>query len=106
MTSLLLPRNWHDFVLHGFANPFCTKPNSLQNQISFLVLHGFAKGALQNGKGTGGAALVVLHFVLHGFAKGFILQNDETLAVYGFPVLHLLHPYGGFYVCNTTPKGI
>tara|TARA_R110002126_G_scaffold33671_3_gene105303 strand:+ start:778 stop:1014 length:237 start_codon:yes stop_codon:yes gene_type:complete len=78
--------------LHGFANPFCTKPNSLQNQISFLVLHGFAKGALQNGKGTGGAALVVLHFVLHGFAKGFILQNDETLAVYGFPVLHLLHP--------------
>ena len=92
MTSLLLPRNWHDFVLHGFANPFCTKPNSMQNQISFLVLHGFAKGALQNGKGTGGAALVVLHFVLHGFAKGFILQNDETLAVYGFPVLHLLHP--------------
>lgn len=92
MTSLLLPRNWHDFVLHGFANPFCTKPNSLQNQISFLVLHGFAKGALQNGKGTGGAALVVLHFVLHGFAKGFVLQNDETLAVYGFPVLHLLHP--------------
>ena len=92
MTSLLLPRNWHDFVLHGFANPFCTKPNSMQNQISFLVLHGFAKGALQNGKGTGGAALVVLHFVLHGFAKGFVLQNDETLAVYGFPVLHLLHP--------------
>jgi len=47
-----------------------------------------------------------LHFVLHGFAKGFILQNDETLAVYGFPVLHLLHPYRGLSVCNTTPKGI
>lgn len=64
----------------------------MQNQISFLVLHGFAKRALQNGKVTGGAGLVVLQFVLHGFARGFILQNEETLAVYGFPVLHLLHP--------------
>jgi hypothetical protein len=106
MTSLMSSRSVYDFVLHGFANPFCTKPNSLQNQISFLVLHGFAKWPLQNGKGTGGVALVVLHFVLHGFAKGFILQNDETLAVYGFPVLHLLHPYRGLSVCNTTPKGI
>tara|TARA_B100000795_G_C22631807_1_gene372906 strand:- start:23 stop:343 length:321 start_codon:yes stop_codon:yes gene_type:complete len=106
MTSLLLPRNWRDLVLHGFANPFCTKRNSLQNQISFLVLHGFAKWPLQNGKGTGGGAFVVLHLVLHGFARGLFCKTGKTLAVYGFPVLHLLHPYRGLYVCNTTPKWI
>jgi hypothetical protein len=66
-------RSVYDFVLHGFTNPFLGKPNTLENQISFLVLHGFTKGSLQNGKGTGGVALVVFHFVFHGFTKGFIL---------------------------------